>query len=104
MSFNAIESITREEAAARETIAQAQARARAMVAEAGEKGRAGVEAARAMAADDRLTLLSKIDEQIKEDDELSARDAKNAVSSLRVRATAHMDDAVALIIERIVNG
>ncbi len=102
MSFNAIESITREEAAARETIAHAQARARAMVAEAEEKGKASIETARSMAANDRVTLMTKIDEQIKEDRELGERGAKSGVSSLRVKATAHMDDAVAFIVEKTV--
>ena len=103
MSFEAITSVTAAEAEAKATIAAAEAQARQMLADGESAGKAAVEGAAAKAGSELKELKRRTEEK-------SARDARELAGTLqgrdkqlREQAGPKLEEAAALIVERIVN-
>ena len=103
MSFEAITVVTKAEADAKAAISGAEASARQAVADAENAGRKAVEAAAAKANSELVEekriaetkAMSQADELVKATDERKAE--------LRAKAQEKLEEAVAFVVERIVN-
>lgn len=104
MSFEAIDNITAAEENARKIVADAEAAAKQLIAEAEIGGKASVQSAVKKAEQELIELKQKTEAKAAADvdDIKSANENKKAV--LKAKAESRMEQAAALVVERIVNG
>lgn len=103
MSLEAIKTIGEAEERAKSIKAQAAAEAKRMLSEAEAAGKAAIAAAEKKAADELAGLSKKADEKALDSAKVLAVENDASKTELRARASTHMDKAVSLIVERIVN-
>ena len=103
MSFEAITSVKTAEAEAKASIAAAELRAKQMLADAESAGRAAVEAAAARAESELKELRRRTEEKSEQENLALADTLKGRESMLRAQAEPQLEQAAALIVERIVN-
>ena len=103
MSFEAISNITQAEAAAKATLAGAETRAKQLAADAESAGKLAVDAAIAKAEAELQELSRQVNDKAKQESERLAADLENQKAVLRTRAESKLDEAAALVVERIVN-
>ena len=102
MSFEAIKGISDAEVLCKAQIAEAEAKAKQMLADAESVGKAALDAAAARADSELKALKEKAEKQTAEktaalDDEIRAE-----AEQLRTAAEQKLEDAAALVVERIV--
>lgn len=104
MSFEAIDNITAAEENAKKIVADAEAAAKQLIAEAETGGKASVQSAIKKAEQELIELKQKTEAKAAADvaDIKSANENKKAV--LKAKAEGRMEQAAALVVERIVNG
>ena len=103
MSFEAIMSVKTAEAEAKAAIAAAELRAKQLLADAESAGRAAVEAAAARAESELKELRRRTEEKSEQENLALADTLKGRESMLRAQAEPQLEQAAALIVERIVN-
>lgn len=103
MSLEAITSVANAEQEAKNAVAAAQARAKQLLADAEAAGKASLEAARAKADSELEVLQIKAEEKSRTDGLTLAQELEQDRSALRRKAEARLEEATALIVERIVN-
>ena len=103
MSFEAITSVKTAEAEAKAAIAAAELRAKQLLADAESAGRAAVEAAAARAESELKELRRRTEEKSEQENLALADTLKGRESMLRAQAEPQLEQAAALIVERIVN-
>ena len=103
MSFEAISNITQAEAEARAAVAGAELRARQLAEDAENAGKLAVEAALEKAGEELAELSRQVDEKAKAQAETLAAQLENQKAALRAKAGGKLDQAAALVVERIVN-
>jgi len=104
MSFEAITKINQAEESAKRGRAQAIADARAAETAAVEAGKAAVEAAVANARQQVQEMQVQLEAQAKAAAAALAAETENQKAEMRACAEGRLDQAAALIVERIVNG
>lgn len=104
MPLEAIKTIGETEEAARIVKAEAAAQARKMISDAEEAGKAAVEAAKEKARGELAVLRIKAAEKAKADAEALVRKTENRKAGMEVHADRRTDEAVKLVVERIVRG
>ncbi len=103
MSFEAITSVTRAEAEAKAAVAAAEAKAKQLLAEAETAGKAAVEAASAKAESELRELRRRTEEKSALESRELAETLQGRQAQLRAQAEPKLEEAAALIVERIVN-
>lgn len=103
MSLEAIEKVTKLEARMLEEKAAAETEARSILAEAEKHGLALLAKARSDAADHGKRLAEQAEENAAERTAKVRQTAEAECSVLRAAAEQHMDEAVNLIVGRVVN-
>lgn len=104
MSFEAITMINQAEESAKKGRAQAIADAKAAEAAAVEAGKAAVEAAVAQARQQVQDLQTQLEAEAKAATAALCAETENQKAAMRACAEGKLDQAAALIVERIVNG
>lgn len=104
MSFEAITMINRAEESAKLSRVQAIADAKAAEAAAVEAGKAAVEAAVAKARQQVQDMQADLEANAKKAADGLAGETENQKAAMRACAEGKLDQAAALIVERIVNG
>ena len=102
MSFEAINSVVQAEAEAKAAVAAAEAKARQMLSDAQAAGKAALEAAGDKADSAISELRRQADEEAMNKASELSYDVENKKAALRARAEARLDQAAALVVERIV--
>ena len=92
MSFEAVSNIAQAEAQAKVTVAEAESRAKQMLADADTAGKLAIDAA-----------CAKAEEELKELSRQVSEKARAQKAALRARAEGRLEQAAALVVERIVN-
>ena len=103
MSLEAITSITEAEAQAKAAVAAAEGKAKQMLADAREAGKAALDAAAAKADNELAQLKLQTEKKAVEEAERLARQLEEQKTGLRELAGGKLEQAAALIVERIVN-
>ena len=103
MSFEAISSIAQAEAQATAAVAGAELRARQLAADAETAGKLAVETAGAKADAELAELARQVNEKAKAQAESLSGELENQKAVLRAKAESRLDQAAALVVERIVN-
>ena len=103
MSFEAITSVTRAEAEAKAAVAAAEAKARQLLSDAEAAGKAAVEAAAAKAESELKELRRRTEEKSAEESRELSETLRGREAQLRAQAGPKLEEAAALIVERIVN-
>ena len=103
MSLEAIKTISEAEEQAKNIRAVAAAEAKRVLGEAEAAGKAAVEAAEKKGRDELAELAKKADEKALESAKALAAENDKLKAGLRDRAEKRMEQAVSLIVERIVN-
>ena len=103
MSFEAINSIAQAEAQAKSAVAGAEARAKQLAADAESAGKLAVEAAGKKAEAELQELSRQVNEKAKAQAEARAGELENQKAALRAKAEGKLEQAAALVVERIVN-
>lgn len=104
MSFEAITMINQAEESAKKGRAQVLADSKAAEAAAVEAGKAAVEAAVANARQQVQTMQGELEAQANAAAKALASETENQKAAMRACAEGKLDQAAALIVERIVNG
>lgn len=104
MSFEAITQINQAEEAAKKGRAQVIADAKAAEAAAVEAGKAAVEAAVVNARQQVQDMQAELEAKANAAAEVLASETENRKAAMRACAEGKLDQAAALIVERIVNG
>jgi len=104
MSFEAITMINRAEESAKTGRAQVLAEAKAAEAAAVEAGKAAVEAAVAKARQEVQAMQAELTAKATAAADVLAGETENQKAAMRACAEGKLDQAAALIVERIVNG
>lgn len=104
MSFEAITMINRAEESAKKGRAQVLADSKAAEAAAVEAGKAAVEAAVAKARQQVQDLQAEMEAKANAEAAALAGEIENQKAAMRACAESKLDQAAALIVERIVNG
>ncbi|MDR3209470.1 MAG: hypothetical protein LBT36_02440 [Oscillospiraceae bacterium] len=104
MSLEAIEQITAAEDAAKRRIAEAQAEAKRSAEEAERVGRESVESSLRQAEDDVRAMKHELDLKAAESARELVDKTANRRAALRAHAEARLEQAGAIIVERIVSG
>lgn len=103
MSFEAISSIAQAEAEAKAAVAAAEAKAKQLIADAENAGKLSIEAACADAASKLVQLNHQVTEQAKAQTGILAGELENQKAVMRAKAESRLEQAAALVVERIVN-
>ena len=103
MSFEAITSVTRAEAEAKAAVAAAEAQAKQLLSDAEAAGKAAVEAASAKAESELKELRRRTEEKSALESRELAETLQGRQAQLRAQAEPKLEEAAALIVERIVN-
>ncbi|MBP3653955.1 MAG: hypothetical protein J6J04_00790 [Oscillospiraceae bacterium] len=104
MSFEAITMINQAEESAKKGRAQVLADSKAAEAAAVEAGKAAVEAAVAEARQKVSDMQAELEAKATEAAKTLAGETENQKAAMRACAEGKLDQAAALIVERIVNG
>ena len=104
MSFEAIKGISDAEVLGKARIAEAEVQAKQMLADAESAGKAALEAASSRAETELRELRKKADEQTAEKTAALDGDILAEADKLRRAAELKLEDAAALVVERIVGG
>ena len=91
------------EAEARAMVAGAEQRAKQLAADAENAGKLAVEAAAAKAGEELAELSRQVDDKARAQAEAYAAELENKKAALRAKAGGKLDQAAALVVERIVN-
>ena len=102
MSFEAIKRVAEAENEAKAAVAAAEQTARQMLSDATAAGKAAVLAAGDKADSTLAELRVKADEAAMDKATALGRDMENKKAALRARAEARLEQAAALVVERIV--
>ncbi len=103
MAMEAIQKVTRSEQAAQEEKARAQAEAKGILAQAHREGQQLVEQARAQAEEQVRALLEQAREDADRRTGEAGAESRAQCQRLKQEAEARLDQAAALIVERIGN-
>ena len=103
MSLAAIKEICEAEEKARTANAEAAALSKKLIAVAEEDGRLSVNDAIKKAEEEIRDLKRRAEEKAGEDAKELARKTENRMASMLIKAESHMDKAVSIVTERIVN-
>ena len=103
MSFEAITSVMAAEAEAKASVAAAEAKARQLLADAETEGKAAVEAAAAKAESELRELRRRTEEKAGIESRELTETLEGRQAQLRAQAEPRLEEAAALIVERIVN-
>lgn len=103
MSLEAIKAISEAEENAKAAKADAAALSKKLLAEAEENGKLAVEDAKKKAEEEIRDLKRKAGEKATEIAHELSRTTENRKASMLVKANSRTDQAVSLVIERIVN-
>lgn len=104
MAFDAITMISQAEQTVKKDLAQALADARAAEDAAVEAGKAAVEEAAVRAKKEIQAKLAELEAEAAAAAEMLAGETEKQKAAMRTAAERKLDDAAALIVERIVNG
>ena len=104
MSFEAIKGISDAEVQGKARIAEAESKARQMLADAEAAGKAALEAAGSRADGELKVLREKAQKQTAEKTAAMAAEIEKEANQLRQAAELKLEDAAALVVERIVGG
>ena len=102
MSMEMIEKVTQAENEVRERRAAAEAEAKQLIADAERGSLALLQQVRADAVEDGKAMLAKAEESAAKQAETILLEAKAESAALREKAEKHMEEAVALIVGRVV--
>ena len=102
MSFEAIKGISDAEVQAKAKIAEAEVKARQMLADAETAGKVALEAAKSRADSELKALREKAEQQTAEKTAALDGEMLAQADQLRRAAELKLDDAAALVVERIV--
>ena len=100
MSFEAVSNIAQAEAQAKVTVAEAESKAKQMLADADTAGKLAIDAACAKAEDE---LSRQVSEKARAQAKGLSGELENQKAALRARAEGRLEQAAALVVERIVN-
>lgn len=103
MSLEAIASVTAAENEAKAALQAAEVKARQRLADTEATGRAAMEAAAAKADSELRELRRKAEERYQNEAGEQAKTLEGRKAALRAQAEGKLDQAVTLIVERIVN-
>ena len=103
MSFEAINSVTAAEQEAKAAVAAAESKAKQLLQDAENAGKAEIEAARLKADGELQELRRRADEKYAAEAEELRGVRESRKAKLRAQAEAKLEEAAALIVERIVN-
>lgn len=103
MALEEIKTIKDAEQDAKQMIAEASAESKRTVANARVAGKAAVDAAVKKAEDELVVLVKKADEKATADAGELAVNTENKKAAMQARAEKRLEEAAALIVERIVN-
>lgn len=103
MSFEALSSISQAEAQAKSEVVGAEARAKQLVADAESAGKLAVDAACEKAEAELAELGRQVNAKAKAQAEGLSAELDNQKAVLRSRAENRLEQAAALVVERIVN-
>lgn len=103
MSFEAISSISQAEAEAKAAVAAAEAKAKQLIADAENAGSLSVDAACAKAASELAQLNRQVTDKAKAQTGVLAGELENQKAVMRAKAEGRLEQAAALVVERIVN-
>ena len=103
MSFEAISNIAQAEAQAKTTVANAEARAKQLAADTESAGKLAVEAAVQKADTELKELGRQVNEKATAQAEQLSGELENQKAALRAKAEARLEEAAAIVVERIVN-
>ena len=104
MSLEAMDAIALAEEKARQIRAGAVREAKKALEEAEQASKIAMMAAEAKADGEIRELMRKADEKAREDAQVLASNTRNRRAAMKARAERKMEDAVALVMERIVKG
>ncbi len=104
MSLEALDAIALAEEKARQIRAAAEQEAGKLLQQAQAAGDIAVTAARARAESEVKELMRRADEKAREDAQVLASNTRNRRAAMKARADKKTEDAVALVMERIVKG
>jgi len=104
MSLEAMDAIALAEEKARQIKAGAAQDAKKALKEAEQALQIALGAAEARAEEELRDLMRKADEKAREDAQVLASNTRNRKAAMKARAERKMDEAVALVMERIVKG
>ena len=104
MSFEAIKGINDAEVLGKAQIAEAETRAKQMLADAESVGKAALEAAASRAESELKALREKAERQTAEKTAALEDEIRAEAEQLRQAAGQKLEDAAALVVERIVGG
>ena len=102
MSFEAIKGISDAEVLGKAKVTEAEAKAKQMLADAEAAGRAALEAARSRADNELKLLREKAEKQTAEKTAALESEMLAEADGLRRAAEQKLEDAAALVVERIV--
>ena len=102
MSFEAIKGISDAEVLGKAKVAEAEAKARQMLADAESAGKAALDAAKSRADSELKALREKADRQTAEKTAALDGEILAEAEQLRRAAEQKLEDAAALVVERIV--
>ena len=103
MSLEAIKEISEAEERARIAKAEAAALSKKLIAEAEVNGKLAIDAAVSKAQEEIQDLRHKAEEKASSDAKELSRKTENRKAAMLSKAESRMDEAVLLVIERIVN-
>lgn len=104
MSLEAMDAIALAEEKARQIRAAAAQEAKKALKEAEQASGIAMAAAEAKADGEIRDLMRRADEKAREDAQVLASNTRNRRAAMKARADRKMEDAVALVMERIVKG
>ena len=103
MSFEAVSNIAQAEAQAKVTVAEAESKAKQMLADADTAGKLAIDAACAKAEEELKELSRQGSEKARAQAKGLSGELENQKAALRARAEGRLEQAAALVVERIVN-
>ena len=103
MSFEAVSNIAQAEAQAKVTVAEAESKAKQMLADADTAGKLAIDAACATAEEELTELSRQVSEKARAQAKDLSGELENQKAALRARAEGRLEQAAALVVERIVN-
>ena len=103
MSFEAVSNIAQAEAQAKVTVAEAESKAKQMLADADTAGKLAIDAACAKAEEELKELSRQVSEKARAQVKGLSGELENQKAALRARAEERLEQAAALVVERIVN-
>lgn len=103
MSFEAVSNIAQAEAQAKVTVAEAESKAKQMLADADTAGKLAIGAACGKNRGGAQGAQPQVSEKARAQAKGLSGDLENQKAALRARAEGRLEQAAALVVERIVN-